>query len=219
MRYDLPEMQRLLESGAVDEADYWAMLRSSQREFGRLIFRSAALVNLLSIWGVVLKNNRGHVRTAESFARYWQEYLPPWGRAELMAAALEVPAIPFQKSNAGLRSALELTAALDSLRASEMRLELLKQAGCEMTVAMETTLRKIRQELRRLEKERDARRRQLRQEITAAGLSSAAATILEMRYVDCWRFSEIERETGWTARKIYRLHRGGVIKMFSEKIF
>ena len=219
MRYDLPEMQRLLERGAVDEADYWAMLRSSQREFGRLIFRSAALVNLLSIWGVVSKNNRGHVRTTESFARYWVSYLAPCGRAELMAAALEVPAIPFQKSNAGLRSALELTAALDSLRVTEMRLELLKQAGCEITVALETTLRKIRQELRRLEKERDRQRLRLRQEITSAGLSSAAATILEKRYVDCCRFSEIERETGWTARKIYRLHRRGVIKMFSEKIF
>lgn len=76
-----------LSAGEISESDSWQMLRSSQREFARLIGVSVGYVNRLAAMGVLILNPQKQVMTLESFRRFWEWYLAPWRQQELIDGA------------------------------------------------------------------------------------------------------------------------------------
>lgn len=214
MRYDVLEMRELLEAGAVDEADYWAMLRCSQREFGRLINRSGACVNLLEKMGVVSCNFRGNVEVLETFVSYWQEYLPPSEQSALIASAVaDVENFAQVETTTLLMTPRELDVEIRAAELTRLKCELLLRMidglPLELMAAFDTACRRL-QNLR--DRQRRARRR-LRALLSTAELPPMIRAVLIARYVACKKFVAIAQELGKSPRQIYRYHRQGLMAL------
>ena len=204
MRYDVLEMQELLEAGAVDEHDYWAMLRCSQRDFGRLIDRSGAFVNLLEKLGVVSFNFRGNVEVLTAFTFYWRGYLQPREQSALIASAVA------DETTTPLMAPRELGAAIRAAELTRLKCELLLRQidglPLELMAAFDTACRRV-DNLR--DRQRQARQR-LQSIFDAANLPPPVMATMRLRYIACRRFVAIAEELGKSPRQIYRYHRQGL---------
>ena len=211
MRYDASEMRELLEAGAVDETDYWAMLRCSQRDFGRLIDRSGAFVNLLEKLGVVSCNFRGNVEVLTAFTFYWRGYLQPREQSALIASAVaDVENFAQVKTTTPLMAPRELGAAIRAAELTRLKCELLLRQidglPLELMAAFDTACRRV-DNLR--DRQRQARQR-LQSIFDAANLPPPVMATMRLRYIACRRFVAIAEELGKSPRQIYRYHRQGL---------
>lgn len=209
MKYDLAEMHALKNSGAVDESDFWAMLRSSQRDFGRLINRSGAFVNELAREGVVLTNRRGNVRVAESFRRYWQ-FLPPWERKALIASAMTAVATAETfKPPSPLTATLELSRAIRQAQFHVLKIELLLRmidgAPTDLLAAFEAARRYVHN----LQRRQQRARRRLREELASADLPAPLKETIRLRYAEMKKIEEVARALGKSRRQIFRYLKAG----------
>lgn len=209
MRYDVLEMQELLAAGTVDEHDYWAMLRCSQRDFARLINRTGASVNLLEKIGVASFNFRGNVEVLATFVLYWR-YLQPSEQSALIASAVaDVENFAQVKTTTPLMAPRELGAAIREAEITRLKCELLLRQidglPLELMAAFDTACRRV-DNLR--DCQRQARQR-LQALLTAAELPPMIRAVLIARYVDCKKFVAIAEELGKSPRQIYRYHQQG----------
>ncbi len=209
MRYDLVAMLALKNSGEISESDFWAMLRCSQRDFGRLINRSGAFVNELAREGVVLTNRLGNVHVLNSFRRYWQ-FLAPLEKKALVVSAMDAVSTdePF-KPTAPLTAVLEFERAIRTAQFRSLKCELLLRmidsAPPELMSAFEDSRRYVHKLQRR---QRQARRR-LREKLTSANLPAAVLTATLLHYVEMKSIEEVARKLGKSRRQIFRYLKAG----------
>ena len=214
MKYDVLEMRALLEAGTVDEQEYLEMLRCSQRDFGRLIDRTGAFVNLLNKLGVASCNFRGNVEVLATFISYWRGYLSPWEQSALIASAVaDVENFARVKTTTPLMAPRELGAAIREAELTRLKCELLLRQidglPLELMAALDTACRRV-DNLRR--RQRQAQR-QLQSMFEAASLPLPVMATMRLRYIACKKFVAIAEELGKSPRQIYRYHRQGLMSL------
>lgn len=210
----LEKILEALGAGEISESDFWQMLRSSQRDFARLIGMSAGYVNRLALMGVVTLNPQKHVMTLESFRRFVNWYFPPWRLPELIQGAVtNVEDFKRRRPSSILFACRVLREEILAAELVRLRAEITLRFVDGLPLELLAAFDKIKARIRRLRERQRRARQELSTFLTAASLPPKVLEVMRRRFVDCLQISEIAAEMNLSKRQIYRLQRRGIMSL------
>ena len=207
----LEKIMTALGAGEISESDSWQMLRSSQREFARLIGVSVGYVNRLAAMGVLILNPQKHVMTLESFRRFWEWYLAPWRQQELIDGATNgVMTSRRRRQSSILFNCRDLREEILAAEMQRLRAEITLRFVDGLPLELKTAFDRIKARIRRLRERQRRARRELSTFLSAASLPPKVQIVMERRFGDCLPIAEIAVELELSTRQIFRLQRHGL---------